>query len=126
MTRFETMISGKLGENWKKRAEEEVRAARADIDSGAIRVDERGILRNLIGRVASSEVAELCSYIGFTYDVAATIEERYKEYREAVSEYCKACEGKEPSTEERAELKAAFGSGARVVNVITGKTITTQ
>ena len=38
------------------------------------------------------------------------------EYREQMKDY-------EPSDEERFEMRAAFGEGAEVVNVITGKTI---
>lgn len=40
----------------------------------------------------------------------------FAEYRERMKDY-------EPSDEERFEMRAAFGEGAEVVNVITGKRI---
>lgn len=121
MTRFEMEISGNLGDYWIKHAESEVNKIRAEIARGEITVDERGVLRNCIGRVATSEVAEMCSYIGYEYNADATSEQRHKDDIEAIERYCKSREGVEPTAEELSEMRAVFGKGASVTNIFTGE-----
>ncbi len=51
------------------------------------------------------------------------IEARERDTSEFLTDYRKQMENYEPSAEEMYEMRAAFGEGEEVVNVITGKTI---
>ena len=54
-------------------------------------------------------------------DAEATKAARAAEVERELAEYRASYKG--PSAEERAELRAAFGPGTKVVNVITGEEI---
>jgi len=121
MTRFERELSGALGAFWKKEAEKELARIEKDLESGKITIDEKGIARNSIGRVLMSDMAEKVSYITDRIDLEATKEAR----SEAVSQELTALRNNaRPATEEeKNEMRAAFGKGQTVVNILTGERI---
>ena len=121
MTRFERELSGALGAFWKKEAEKELARIEKDLESGKITIDEKGIARNSIGRVLMSDMAEKVSYITDRIDLEATKEAR----SEAVSQELTALKNNaRPATEEeKNEMRAAFGKGQTVVNILTGERI---
>ena len=121
MTRFERELSGALGAFWKKEAEKELARIEKDLESGKITIDEKGIARNSIGRVLMSDMAEKVSYITDRIDLEATKEAR----SEAVSQELTALRNNaRPATEEeKDEMRAAFGKGQTVVNILTGDRI---
>ena len=121
MTRFERELSGALGAFWKKEAEKEMARIEKDLESGKITIDEKGIARNAIGRVLMSDLAEKVSYITDRIDLEATKEAR----SEAVSQELTALRNNaRPATEEeKDEMRAAFGKGQTVVNILTGERI---
>ena len=121
MTRFERELSGALGAFWKKEAEKELARIEKDLESGKITIDEKGIARNSIGRVLMSDMAEKVSYITDRIDLEATKEAR----SEAVSQELTALKNNaRPATEEeKDEMRAAFGKGQTVVNILTGERI---
>ena len=121
MTRFERELSGALGAFWKKEAEKELARIEKDLESGKITIDEKGIARNAIGRVLMSDLAEKVSYITDRIDLEATKEAR----SEAVSQELTALRNNaRPATEEeKNEMRAAFGKGQTVVNILTGERI---
>lgn len=121
MTRFERELSGALGAFWKKEAEKELARIEKDLESGKITIDEKGIARNSIGRVLMSDLAEKVSYITDRIDLEATKEAR----SEAVSQELTALRNNaRPATEEeKDEMRAAFGKGQTVVNILTGERI---
>ena len=121
MTRFERELSGALGAFWKKEAEKELARIEKDLESGKITIDEKGIARNSIGRVLMSDMAEKVSYITDRIDLEATKEAR----SEAVSQELTALRNNaRPATEEeKDEMRAAFGKGQTVVNILTGERI---
>lgn len=122
-TRFEREISGELGEFWKKDATKRVQKVQDDFNAGNITVDEQGVLRNCIGRVAVTEVREMCKYLGIKFDEEETkIADEY-ETRQSIAEYKARQRNRKMSEEELAEMRAAFGAGAVVVDVLTGKRI---
>ena len=69
------------------------------------------------------DVANALDYIfqdgSFRWD--RTIEAREAEYRKFIEEYL--VQDKEPSDEELVEMKATFGEGSKVVDIISGKEI---
>ncbi len=121
MTRFQSELNGNLGAYWQRSAEKELEAVKADLASGKITIDERGIARNCIGRVLMEDLLEKVALVTDQVNTEATKAARAAEVERELAEYRASYKG--PSAEERAEMRAAFGPGTKVVNVITGEEI---
>ena len=122
MTRFEREISGALGQYWKESAEKELNELRRELASGQITIDENGVARNCIGRVLMDDLLEKLTYVTDKASVEATHAVHEAEVARDLEEYRR---NRKPATaEEIAEMRAAFGSGTKVVDVLTGETIT--
>ena len=121
MTRFERELSGELGAFWKKDAEKELAKVKSDLEAGKITIDENGIARNCIGRVLMDDMLEKLLHITDKASAEATRAARQAENEAFLEEYRKNYEG--PTEEERAEMRAAFGEGETVVDIITGQRI---
>ena len=121
MTRFQRELNGSLGPFWKKEAEKALAKVRADLENGQITIDENGVARNCIGRVLMADLMEQLLMVTDRADAAATAAAREAEAERELAQYRAA---KRPhSAEELAEMRAAFGSGTTVVDVITGEKI---
>ena len=121
MTRFQRELSGELGAYWQRQAEAELAKVKADLDSGAITIDEAGVARNCIGRVLMDDLLEMVEMVTDKANRAATQAAREIEVEEALAEYLAAW--RPPSGEQLAEMRAVFGEGATVVDVLAGETI---
>lgn len=122
MTRFMKELNGSLGAYWKAEAEKELARVKADLDTGRITIDENGIARNCIGRVLMADLLEKLALVTDKADVAATNAAREAEVAKELESYRA---NKKPHTaEELAEMRAAFGPGTTVVDVLTGEKIT--
>lgn len=122
MTRFMKELNGSLGAYWKAEAEKELARVKADLDAGRITIDENGIARNCIGRVLMADLLEKLALVTDKVDVAATNAAREAEVAKELESYRA---NKKPHTaEELAEMRAAFGPGTTVVDVLTGEKIT--
>ena len=121
MTRFERELSGELGAFWKKDAEKELARVKADLEAGKITIDENGVARNCIGRVLMDDMLEKLLHITDKANTEATRAARQAENEAFLEEYRKNYEG--PTEEEKAEMRAAFGEGETVVDIITGQRI---
>ena len=122
MTRFQQEISGALGYFWKESAEKELDELRSDLANGQITIDEDGIARNCIGRVLMDDQLERLAYVTNKVNVEATHAAHEAEVARELEEYRR---NKKPATaEEIAEMRAAFGPGAKVTDILTGETIT--
>lgn len=123
MTRFEKEIKGLFGEFWKKDAEKKVEKVCEDFTSGKITVDENGIARNCIGRILMDDLAEILEYADCCewFSREATSIARNEEVTESIREY--KANQKEVTHEELFEMRAAFGVGTKVVDVLTGREI---
>ena len=123
MTRFDRELRGEYGEFWKKKAIQYLHKIEEEVFRGEITIDKEGVARNCIGRVVVDEVANALDYIirngSFSWD--KTIEARQKEDEEFIKNYI--AQDREPSDEEIIEMKAAFGEGTTVIDVLTGKRI---
>ena len=119
MTRFEKELSGALGAYWKKSAEKELEKIREELEKGLITIDENGVARNRIGRVLMSDMLEKLTYVTDAVDTEATTKAREEEVTKTLEEYRRNAR---PTTEEELdEMRAAFGRGKTVVNIITGQ-----
>ena len=119
MTRFEKELSGALGAYWKKSAEKELEKIREELEKGLITIDENGVARNRIGRVLMRDMLEKLAYVTDAVDTEATTKAREEETAKALEEYRR---NRGPATgEELDEMRAAFGTGKTVVNILTGE-----
>ncbi len=119
MTRFERELSGALGAYWKASAEKELEKVAADLAAGKITIDENGVARNCIGRVLMSDMLEKLSYITDEVDAEATTAAREAEVEASLAAYRR--NARPASQEELNEMRAAFGEGQTVVNILTGQ-----
>lgn len=123
MTRLQQELSGKLGgENgayWKREAEKKIDKVRKELEDGEITIDENGVAYNCIGRVVVEDVLEMLTYVTDKVNVEATKKAADAEFDAFLTEYRKNAR---PATgEQLAEMRAAFGPGEVVVDVLTGQ-----
>ena len=121
MTRFEKELSGALGAYWEKEAKKELERVSQDIKDGKITIDENGIARNCIGRTLHDDMLEKVAMVSDKVNVEATRAARDEETAKVIEAYRASYTG--PSEEELFEMRAAFGTGTTVVDVLTGKKI---
>lgn len=121
MTRFQQELSGGLGDFWQRQAKAELERVKAGLDSGEITIDEAGVARNCIGRALMDDLLEKLLLVTDKADSAATQAAREAEVKADLESYRAA--RRAPSATEMAEMRAAFGEGATVVDVLTGEKI---
>ena len=121
MTRFYQEITGVLGDYWKKDATKRVQdyveeaKMKADVDSnGAIRWKNNG-------NYLMDDYCEVLEYAGYPFSREATKAARDAQVAEQLADY----KSNPPmmTDEYIAEMRAAFGSGTSVVDVISGQQI---
>lgn len=71
--------------------------------------------------VPDEEILRDFLLIGKIFDLEASLKKREEQVSSFLSEYRKKMETYEHSPEEIDEMRSAFGPGATVVNVVTGK-----
>lgn len=121
MTRFQKEISGTLGEFWMNSAKREVEMSARKATEDAV-VDEDGAISwKSNGKYLMDDFCEKLEYAGFSFSREKTAEKRNAQNDEFLTVYKKF--KTEPSREELDEMRTVFGSGAKVVDLITGKTI---
>jgi hypothetical protein len=124
MTRFERELSGALGAYWKSSAEKEIRKMEERQMNGEIFFGADGVVRwTSNNRVMPKDCREILSHTAYR-DLFSEEASRAAENAETAAfleSYRKNYTG--PSEEEKAEMRAAFGTGSTVVDVITGKRI---
>lgn len=124
MTRFERELSGALGAYWKSSAEKEIRKMEERQMNGEIFFGADGVVRwTSNNRVMPKDCREILSHTAYR-DLFSEEASRAAEDAESAAfleSYRKNYTG--PSEEEKAEMRAAFGTGSTVVDVITGKRI---
>ena len=120
MTRFEKELSGALGAYWKRNAEQEIAKMQARADNDEIRTNMNGAaFWNSNGNYLPADCAEILSHTDFPFSLEETAKARKAQNEAFLETYRKNYKGS--SEEEKAEMRAAFGTGATVVNVITGQ-----
>lgn len=122
MTRFERELSGSLGAFWKKNAEQEIAKMQERADNDEIRTTISGAaFWNRSGNFLPADCAEILSHTDFPFSLEATAKAREEQTAKQLEAYRKSYKG--PSEEEKAEMRAAFGTGTTVVDIITGEKI---
>ena len=135
-TRFMQEISGDLDRQvaertgkannhiWQRHAEQEVARVREQYENGELIIDEYGIAYWASNANAiPEEVAEKVEYAGLPINRELTKELEDEQTARSIEAYRERMKDYEYSEEELFEMRCAFGEGATVVNVITGKRI---
>ena len=122
MTRFMEELKGLRGSFWQKEAEKELEKVKAELNEGKITVDENGVARNCIGRVLMSDMLEKVALISDKVSVEATTLARDEVVHKELEEYKRSRKGY--SQEELKEMRATFGKGTTIRDIITGEEIT--
>jgi hypothetical protein len=78
------------------------------------------------GQVPFDDMLQDFQNLGIRFDMEKTKKFREKQVSKSIAAYKKSMENHQYSDEELFEMRAAFGSDAEVVNVITGKKIITK
>jgi hypothetical protein len=124
MTRFERELNGSLGSYWAENAKKEIRKMEERQINGEIFFGADGVVRwTSNNRVMPKDCREILSHTAYR-DLFSEEASRAAEDAETAAfleSYRKNYTG--PSEEEKAEMRAAFGTGSTVVDVITGKRI---
>lgn len=133
MTRFEQEISGLLDKQvaerkgtennhyWERSAKADVEKAVNEANEKAI-VEESGAIRWIAsGNYLPDDFCEKLEYAGYNFSRTATREAKDRQVDKSLKAY--RSQRKEYSAEEIYEMRAAFGAGATVVDIFTGKAI---
>ena len=121
MTRFQQEITGQLGEFWKKHAKEEVTKAVVKANESAIIEEDGAIKWKINGNYIPDDFCEKLEYAGYNFSREATRRAREKQDKKFIEEYKK--NQSEPTEEELEEMRAVFGKGKTIVDVISGREI---
>ena len=121
MSRFRQELDGSLGPYWQRRATEELDKVKADLRNGNITIDKDGVARNCIGRALMDDLLEKLSFVTEKVDVSATQSACDAEVKADLAAYRAAKHT--PTAEELSEMRAAFGEGATIVDILSGETI---
>lgn len=121
MTRFQKEISGALGDFWVANAKKEVARAVEWADKDAIVEADGAIKWVTSGNYIPDDFCEKLEYAGYNFSREATATKREAQTEASIKEYIENYRG--PSEEEMAEMRAVFGTGTVVVDVISGAKI---
>ena len=124
MTRFERELNGSLGSFWAENAKKEIRKMEERQINGEIFFGADGVVRwTSNNRVMPKDCREILSHTVYRdlYSEDASRAAEEAETAAFLDSYRKNYKG--PGEEEKAEMRAAFGTGATVVDVITGERI---
>ncbi len=124
MTRFERELSGALGAYWKSSAEKEIRKMEERQMNGEIFFGADGVVRwTSNNRVMPKDCREILAHSAYRdlFDEEASRAAEEDETAAFLESYRKNYKG--PSEEEKAEMRAAFGTGITVCDIITGERI---
>ena len=122
MTRFERELNGDCGAFFKAEAEKQIAKMQERADNDEIRTNMNGAaFWNSNGNYLPADAAEVLSYTDFPFSLEETAKARDAQTAAFLENYQKNYTG--PSEEEKAEMRAAFGSGSTVVDIISGERI---
>lgn len=124
MTRFERELNGSLGSYWAENAKKEIRKMEERQINGEIFFGADGVVRwTSNNRVMPKDCREILSHTVYRdlYSEEASRAAEEAETAAFLDSYRKNYKG--PGEEEKDEMRAAFGTGTTVVDVITGERI---
>ena len=121
--RFFKELNGEFGEYWAKDAQKRLDKIVEDYHTGELIIED-GVGKWLRSdNIIPDECAFYAEYMGLPIDREATAKARDEELQMLIEEYREYQDEHEPSDEELFEMRAAFGEGEVVVDVLTGRRI---
>lgn len=121
MTRFMRELNGEFGEYWYKSAMKDIERMCKHYLEGDIDLTD-GVARwKSNNHVLPEDCCEMLAQRVAGVNLAACDKARKIDDEKFFAEYRKAMENYVPSEEEMCEMRAAFGEGEVVVDVITGR-----
>ena len=123
MTRFERELNGSLGAYWQAQAQKELERVANDLATGKITIDENGVAYNCIGRPLMSDMAEKVALVTDRINREATAKAESEAAAKHIEAYRANRRQNGYTAEELHEMRAAFGEGTTVVDILTGKKI---
>lgn len=124
-TRFQKEISGELGDFWKNHAQKEVEDAVKSANERAV-VEEDGAIKWVSNNhYIPDDFCEKLEYAGYNFDRESTRIKADKQSRENIQKYIANQKYYAPTEEQILEMRSIFGEGVTVVDVFTGRTLTT-
>lgn len=120
MSRLQQELSGELGEFWQKDAQKRIARAKEMFENEA-NIENGVVSWKTNGSVIMSDMVELMLAAGCNFDPEATKVAREEQVSREIAEY--RANQRPPSGEELYEMRAAFGEGAEVVDIITSRKI---
>ena len=124
-SRFMMELSGELGPYWVKSAREEVNKMQDQADTGEILKEEDGAVKwKRSGNYLPEDCVEKLSYTHFQFSPEATKVKRDAQTERSLEAYREFMRDHNYSAEELYEMRAAFGEGTTVVDVLTGQSVT--
>ena len=121
MTRFEQDYQGLNGPYWKAAAEQKIEDLKARMDFEIRTNISGGAFWLSNGRYLPEEVALALSFTDFPFSLEETRRARKEQERLSLERYRATYTG--PTEEELYEMRAAFGAGEIIRNVLTGEEI---
>jgi hypothetical protein len=119
--RFLREINGEYGEFCKREAQKRLAEIMKQAETEII-VEEDGAVRWVSsGNYLPEECCEMLEYGGFKFSRKATYEKSVAQLRAVLLEARR--NPRKPTIEEMCEMRNAFGHGATVVDVVTGRVI---
>lgn len=121
MTRFERELSGEFGAYWQNAARQEIEKMRVRIENGEITVNGHGAaFWTNSGKYLPDNCVEVLSHTDYQFSPKETARARKEQTASFIESYRA---NNKATDEEKAEMRAAFGTGATVVDVISGEKI---
>ena len=120
MTRFEQEVSGVLGEYWKNHSRKEAADLARKVENDGVVDDDGAVKWKSNGRYLMDDLCEKLEYAGFLFSRENTAKKKDAQVESFLKEY--RSNPHIPSDEEKMEMRVAFGSGAKVVDILTGET----
>lgn len=121
MTRFQKEVNDLLGDYWVVQAKREAASAVKEADDFATVESDGAIKWNNNDAYIPDDFCEKLEYMGYPFSREATKAKRDAQVAKELADYRANYTG--PSEEEIAEMRATFGEGEEIVDVITGRTI---
>ena len=125
MTRFEKELSGELGEYWVKSTTEEIQDIERKYETGDLIINLDGTAQWKCGNYVPDHVLEIILHSKYANLIDVDNHKKALDFQteQSIAEYKERMKSHVYTEEELWEIRAAFGTGTVITDVLTGRTI---